>query len=184
MERTTNEPTALKKAKTSLLALAIVLTMVLAAAAPAFAQQGSVTATGVLEGPFTQGPDPEPTYRLTDEATGTTYVLVSGFVELGPFVGQRVTIEGARIGGAEDAPPALNVTQIEPAGGQTASPTATATATATPTATAAAAGQDQYGSASALPATGGAWPGSASLIALSAGALLVAGGLLARRIIR
>ena len=74
----------------------------------------------------------------------------------------------------------------------TATPSATVagkvqykTATATPTATAAAAAQYQYkatGSATALPATGGASVPSA--IALGAGALLVAGGLLARRIIR
>ena len=75
----------------------------------------------------------------------------------------------------------------------TATPSATAagkvqykTATATPTATVAADAQyHQYkatGSATALPATGGASVTSA--IALGAGALLVAGGLLARRIIR
>lgn len=69
-----------------------------------------------------------------------------------------------------------------------------ATATATPSATAAgkvqyktatAAQYHQYkatGSATALPATGGA--SVTSPIALGAGALLVAGGLLARRIIR
>ena len=51
----------------------------------------------------------------------------------------------------------------------TASPTATATATAT---------------ASALPPTGGPVPSSSGALALGAGALLVAGGLLARRIVR
>jgi hypothetical protein len=56
-------------------------------------------------------------------------------------------------------------------GGGTAT-AATHTATATATAAAAAAG-------GALPPTGGA-----SLIALGAGALLVAGGLLARKIVR
>ena len=170
MEWTTTEPAAMRKAKTSLLALAMVLALVVAAAATAFAQQGPVTATGVLEGPYFEGLDPEPTYRLTDEATGTTYVLVSGFVDLDPFVGQRVTITGVPIGGADDALPALNVTEIESADGQTAAPTASA-------------GQDQYGSASELPATGGG-AGSAGLIAIGAGALLVGGGLVARRIIR
>ena len=71
----------------------------------------------------------------------------------------------------------------------TATPTATVAGkvqykTATATLTAAAA-QYQYkvtGSATALPATGGASVPSA--MALGAGALLVAGGLLARRIIR
>ncbi len=59
----------------------------------------------------------------------------------------------------------------------TATPTATASATATATATATASA-----SATALPATGGPVPSSA--LALGAGALLVGGGLLARRIIR
>ncbi len=57
----------------------------------------------------------------------------------------------------------------------TATPTATATSTATATATATA-------SATALPATGGLGPSSA--LALGAGALLVASGLVARRIVR
>jgi LPXTG-motif cell wall-anchored protein len=63
----------------------------------------------------------------------------------------------------------------------TASATATATAKATATSTAKAGGG---GSASA--AAGGELPdtGGASLLALGAGALLVAGGLLARRIVR
>ena len=171
MERTTTEPTATRKTNASLLALAMALVMVLAAVSPAFAQQGFYTATGVLEGPFTEGPDPEPTYRLTDEATGTTYVLVSGFVDLAPFVGQRVYIEGASIGGADFAPPALNVTVIEPADGQSATPTASA-------------GEDQYGSGGALPSTGGSGVGGAGLLAIGAGALLVGGGAVVRRIIR
>ena len=54
-------------------------------------------------------------------------------------------------------------------------PAKTVTATATATATAAA-------SATALPSTGGPVPSSA--LALGAGALLVAGGLVARRIVR
>ena len=98
--------------------LMAVLATILAAAVPAFAQQGptTTTATGVLVGPVDDGDlDPTPEYRLTDEATGTNYVLVSGFVELEPFAGQRVTIAGVPIGGADNAPPALNVTQIEPA---------------------------------------------------------------------
>jgi hypothetical protein len=64
----------------------------------------------------------------------------------------------------------LNVTAA--AAAQYATGTPTATATASPTAT-----------ATALPPTGGP-TGGASLIALGAGALLVAGGLLARKIVR
>ena len=100
------------------LVLMVVLAAMLAAAVPAFAQQGptTTTATGVLVGPVDDGDlDPTPEYRLTDEETGTNYVLISGFVELEPFAGQRVTITGEPIGGADWAPPALNVTQIEPA---------------------------------------------------------------------
>ena len=106
-------------APTGALALALMLTALLVAAASAYAQpQGSVTATGVLVGPVEDGDqDPTPKYRLADEETGTNYVLISGFVELAPFVGQRVTIAGEPIGGADWAPPALNVTQIEPADG-------------------------------------------------------------------
>lgn len=106
-------------APTGALALALMLTALLVAAASAYAQpQGSVTATGVLMGPVEDGDlDPTPKYKMADEETGTNYVLVSGFVELAPFVGQRVTIAGEPIGGADWAPPALNVTQIEPADG-------------------------------------------------------------------
>jgi hypothetical protein len=63
----------------------------------------------------------------------------------------------------------------------TASPKATAHAKKTATATATAGGGGG-GTATALPPTGGIVPSSA--LALGAGALLVAGGLLARRIIR
>ena len=41
-------------------------------------------ATGVLGQPFFEGQDPEPLYPLTDEATGTTYTLTSGFVAWEP----------------------------------------------------------------------------------------------------
>jgi hypothetical protein len=58
--------------------------------------------------------------------------------------------------------------------------------TATATASAGGGGGGGGGSASAASAAGGALPstGGASLLALGAGALLVAGGLLARRIVR
>src|SRR5215204_5477831 len=119
MDHSTNIWRAIAKrtALTSALALALVLTVLLVAAASAYAQpQGPVTATGVLVGPVEDGDqDPTPKYRLADEETGTNYVLISGFVELASFAGQRVTIAGVPIGGADWAPPALNVTQIEPA---------------------------------------------------------------------
>ncbi len=99
-----------------LLILIGMLAVMIVAAVPAFAQQqGPITATGVLGPPDTSGPDPEPTYPLTDEASGTTYELISGFVELEPYVGNRVTIEGVRIPGIN--PFALNVTRIQPVDG-------------------------------------------------------------------
>ena len=59
---------------------------------------------------------------MTDEETGTTYELTSGFVELEPYVGQRVTIEGVRVPGID--PLSYNVTSIQPAtpGGGTTTP--------------------------------------------------------------
>ena len=118
MQQTTgNTRLMVKKVGLLLAALALALTI---AAVPANAQQGEVrgpvTATGILGEPYTEGQDPEPLYRLTDEATGTNYVLMSGFVDLDPYVGQRVNIWGAPVGGADFAPPALNVTHIELAG--------------------------------------------------------------------
>lgn len=113
-----------------LLALAalLVTTMFATHARPADAQQYSeaqyagqgpiTTATGVLERAAPHEPDPTPVYALTDEATGTPYELTSGFVELEPFVGQRVTIEGVPVPGnpPPGAPVFLNVTAIAPAG--------------------------------------------------------------------
>jgi hypothetical protein len=105
---------------------AVVAAMAAVGALPALAQQPgptTLTATGVLGEPFTQGQDPEPIYPLTDEATGTTYNLISGFVDLGAYVGQRVTIEGVRVPGID--PLAFNVTSVQPApqgGGATTAP--------------------------------------------------------------
>lgn len=90
-------------------------------AQPPGGQPGPTTimATGVLGQPFTLGQDPTPVYPLTDEATGTTFDLVSGFVDLGAFVGQRVAIVGVPVPGPGDPnrPELLNVTQIAPATG-------------------------------------------------------------------
>ncbi len=117
MQQTTGN-TGLMVKKVGLLLAALALVVVIAAV-PADAQQGEVrgpiTATGVLGEPYTQGQDPTVQYRLTDEETGTNYVLMSGFVDLDPYVGQRVTVWGAPVGGADFAPPALNVTHIESA---------------------------------------------------------------------
>ena len=87
--------------------------MLLVMASPALAQAGPVTATGVLGEPYTEGEDPTISYSFTDEATGDPYILTSGFVDLEPFVGQRITVEAAPIGTADGATPALNVTSVK-----------------------------------------------------------------------
>jgi hypothetical protein len=95
-----------------LLVLVGMLAVMLVTAIPTLAQQqGPITATGVLGPPDTSGPNPEPTYPLIDEETGTTYELTSGFLELEPYVGQRVTIEGVWIPDID--PLALNATRIQ-----------------------------------------------------------------------
>jgi hypothetical protein len=105
---------------------AVVAAMIAVGALPVLAQQPgptTLTATGVLGQPFFEGQDPEPIYLLTDEATGTTYNLISGFVDLGAFAGQRVTIEGVQVPGID--PLAFNVTSIQLApanGGTTTAP--------------------------------------------------------------
>ncbi len=98
--------------------LALLLTVLLSGhySSPASAQQGptTITATGVLVGPVDNGdPDPTPEFRLTDEEAGRTLNLISGFVDLEDYAGQRVTIEGVRVPGID--PNAFNVTQIAPA---------------------------------------------------------------------
>jgi len=96
------------------------LTALLVVAASAFAQpQGPVTATGVLERAAPHSPDPTPVYGITDEETGTSYELISGFVDLEQYVGERVTIQGVAVPGPGDPskPPLLNATQIQPADG-------------------------------------------------------------------
>lgn len=57
---------------------------------------GPATATGLLGRAAPHSPDPTPVYAITDEATGTPYELVSGFVNLEQYVGERVTIQGVR----------------------------------------------------------------------------------------
>ena len=119
-----SQRTGIKKTASLLALLGLMLAMLLAAAAPAaFAQEGqaqqqpgatTITATGLLVGPVKDNNlDPTLEFRLTDEATGTTFELSSGFVDLGAFAGQRVTIEGVRVPGIN--PLAFNVTSIQSA---------------------------------------------------------------------
>src|SRR5215210_4216939 len=150
--------------------LAAVMAMVLAAAAPAFAQANAV-------GGSVQYVDCD---QIQAAATGQYNVgneqeLAGIAQELGVSQNQVLACFQS-IAAGED----VNI--------NTAS-AAASTATATATATAGGGGGGGGGSASAgsaSAAAGGALPstGGASLLALGAGALLVAGGLLARRIVR
>jgi hypothetical protein len=153
--------------------LAAMLAMVLAAAAPAFAQQtaGQTAAAG---GNVAQ-------YTLQNRAICQNVLGAVG-VEAGQYgLGGQVDADDIDVGSIAQYL-GISVSQVNqclvaatasPAAAATATATATATAAASPTATATA----------TLPPTGGpAVPSSA--LALGAGALLVAGGLLARRIVR
>jgi hypothetical protein len=144
--------------------LAAVMAMVLAAAAPAFAQANAV-------GGSVQYVDCD---QVQAAATGQYNTnndqdLAGVAQELGVSQNQVLACLGSIAAGRD-----VNI--------NTASASA-ATSTAT---TKGGGGGGGGGSASAASAAGGSLPstGGASLLALGAGALLVAGGLLARRIIR
>jgi LPXTG-motif cell wall-anchored protein len=123
--------TTRQKATLAPFLLALVLVLTTLVVAPASAQDGGegaqsgqypteVRATGVLERAAPHDPDPTPIYAITDEATSTPYELTSGFVELEPFVGERVTITGVPVPGdpPAGAPVFVNVTSIAPADDQ------------------------------------------------------------------
>src|SRR5918993_4033773 len=151
--------------------LAAVMAMVLAAAAPAFAQATAV-------GGSVQYVDCD---QIQAAATGQ--YNTDNEQELAG-IAQELGVSQNQVLACLDSIAAGEDVNINTADG-TAAPKGTAHAKGTATATAAgtaAAG----GGGSASAAAGGALPptGGASLIALGAGALLVAGGLLARRIVR
>ncbi len=165
-----------------LMFMAAMLAMVLAAAAPALAQ-GDV-------GDVNQGDDQ---FNVGDE---TVYSAVCQNI-VGWFQASAVQNADANADatGGDNAAAAAEIAQEQNVSVSqvneclnaffaTASPTATATATATAAAHVqyAAATGTATATATALPPTGGPVPSSA--LALGAGALLVAGGLLARRIVR
>jgi hypothetical protein len=159
--------------------LAAVMAMVLAAAAPAFAQ-------ATAEGGNIQYADCD---QIQAAATGQyntdNQQNAAGVAqELGVSQNQVLACLGSIAAGRD-----VNINTASPS-------TVTATSKATTTAKAGGGGGGSAsaggggggggGSASAASAAGGALPstGGASLLALGAGALLVAGGLLARRIVR
>ena len=143
------------------------MAMVLAAAAPAFAQATAV-------GGSVQYVDCD---QIQAAATGQYNVgndqdLAGVAQELGVSQNQVLACSGS-IAAGED----VNINTAAPA--PAAAPAAAAVATAKATATATATTSASASAPAELPETGGA-----SLLALGVGTLLVAGGLLARRIIR
>jgi hypothetical protein len=153
--------------------LAAVMAMVLAAAAPAFAQANAV-------GGSVQYVDCD---QIQAAATGQyntdNQQDMAGIAqELGVSQNQVLACLDSIAAGRD-----VNINTASPST-STATTKAGKAAKATSTATAGGGGGGGGGSASA--AAGGALPstGGASLLALGAGALLVGGGLLARRIVR
>jgi len=146
--------------------MAAVMAMVLAAAAPAFAQANAV-------GGSVQYVDCD---QIQAAATGQ--YNVENDQEALAALAQELGVDENQVLACFESIAAGNDVNIN-----TASASAAATATATATASASAGGG---GGGSASAAAGGALPstGGASLLALGAGVLLVAGGLLARRIVR
>jgi alanyl-tRNA synthetase len=143
--------------------------MVLAAAAPAFAQ-----ATAVGGSVQYVDCDQIQAAATTQYNTNNDQDLAGIAQELGVDQNQVLACLGSLAAGRD-----VNINTASPS-------TVTVTAKATSTSTAKSGGGGGGGSASAASAAGGSLPstGGASLLALGAGALLVAGGLLARRIVR
>jgi hypothetical protein len=141
--------------------LAAMLAMVLAAAAPALAQTATGGDTEVLQYSCDQIQAAVNTQYQAGEGAGA----VAGAAQSLGIDQQQVLACFGTAAAAQDS----TIIVGGGGGGSTASATSTTSARGSATASAPA----------ALPSTGGA-----SLIALGAGALLVAGGLLARRIVR
>jgi alanyl-tRNA synthetase len=152
-----------------LMLLAAVMAMVLAAAAPAFAQATAV-------GGSVQYVDCD---QIQAAATGQ--YNANNQQDLAG-IAQELGVDENQVLACFQSIAAGNDVNINTASASTV----TVTAKATSTSTAKAGGGGGGGSASAASAAGGSLPstGGASLLALGAGALLVAGGLLARRIVR
>jgi hypothetical protein len=152
-----------------LMLLAAVMAMVLAAAAPAFAQANAV-------GGSVQYVDCD---QIQAAATGQ--YNVENDQEALAALAQELGVDQNQVLACFRSIAAGRDVNINTASASAATVTAKATSTAK-----AGGGGGGGGSASAASAAGGALPstGGASLLALGAGALLVAGGLLARRIVR
>src|SRR5215213_7852063 len=144
--------------------LAAMLAMVLAAAAPAFAQTAVAGSVQYVDCDQIQAAIGQYQNADADDFSAVAQ-------ELGVSQNQVLACFQSVAAGRD-----INVNTASAASAATSTATATATASASASASAASA------SASALPSTGGVSVPSA--IALGAGVLLVAGGLLARRIVR
>jgi hypothetical protein len=160
--------------------LAAVMAMVLAAAAPAFAQ---ATAVG---GNVQYADCDQVQAAATGQYNTDNQQNAAGIAqELGVSQNQVLACLGSIAAGRD-----VNINAASASASATSTATAkmkAAKATSTATAGGGGGGGGGGGSASAASAAaGGALPstGGASLLALGAGALLVAGGLLARRIVR
>jgi hypothetical protein len=156
--------------------LAAMLAMVLAAGAPAFAQSAVAGSVQYVDCDQIQAALGQyQNANASDFSSVAQELGVSQNQVLACFqsvaAGRNINVNTASAGAAKTA-----------AAAKTATAAAAASATATATATASASASAASASASALPPTGGVSVPSA--IALGAGVLLVAGGLLARRIIR
>ncbi len=145
--------------------LAAMLAMVLAAAAPALAQTATGGDVAILQYSCDQIQAAVNTQYQAGEGTGA----VAGAAQSLGIDQQQVLACFGTAAALQDSAINVNVD-----------------GTATATATAGGGGGGGGGGGTASAAAGGALPptGGASLIALGAGALLVAGGLLARRIVR
>jgi len=159
--------------------LAAMVAMVLAAAAPALAQNVN---TGDVAGDDQVNQGDEVVFNAVCQN------IIGSFEATTGQYGGDVDIDAV---GGDDAAVVAEIAQeqnvsVEQVNQCLNNFAATATATATATAEAAAAAQYQYASptATALPPTGGPAVPFSGALALGAGALLVAGGLLARRIVR
>jgi hypothetical protein len=149
--------------------LAAVMAMVLAAAAPAFAQANAVG--GSIQ------------YADCDQIqAAATAQYNTGNQQNAAGIAQELGVSQEQVLACLQSIAAGRDVNINAASASAATVTATGKATST----AKAGGGGGGGTAAASAAAGGALPstGGASLLALGAGALLVAGGLLARRIVR
>src|SRR5215211_7214680 len=147
--------------------LAAMLAMVLAAAAPAFAQSAVAGSVQYVDCDQIQAAAGQYQYSDAEDFSA---------------IAQKLGVSQNQVLACFQSVAAGRDINVNTASAAAAAKTSTATSTATATASASASASAASASASALPPTGGVSVPSA--IALGAGVLLVAGGLLARRIVR